>query len=34
MKLTLPIILKCFNKEGRGKVVSNIMETELKRLQM
>ena len=33
MKFTLPMTIKCFDDEGRGKAVSETPETQLKRLR-
>lgn len=34
MRFTLPRTIKCFDDEGRGQVVSEIPETQLKRRRM
>ena len=34
MRFTLPRTIKCFDDEGRGQVVSETPETQLKRRQM
>ena len=34
MKFTLPRTVKCFDDEGRGQVVSDTPETQLKRHRM
>ena len=34
MNLTLPRTVKCFNDEGRGQIVSETTETQLKRRRM